>query len=592
MHLSSARKNRAVLILDTVQKTSKINGNSIALYPVLAVSTLALPMSVSLPPVFYYLDNFQRVLDWVAQRYGDLLLREEQDFIDAFPALPQASRALLVRMVMRKGCLFRAAKLCYDEIGNPDAAALPLIEQGWLQRDPVITLDEVFGLLTKAEIVAAFGCSPQEKMSSKPELLAALRDRFADARSFSAWGLQMQEQVYRVDITAWCERLRLMFFGNLHQDWSEFVLSDLGIYRYEQVEFSPSSRGFVLRQDVDDYLHLQRCRESFDQGDYLDDILPDIPALPFENQWLETRRNKLLFRLAQQYERCREWQAALGIYRRCTYPGARLREIRVLERCEEIGAAYRLAKQAFDTPQNEAEQQALQRILPRLRRKLGHARLHLVKRQTVDRIDLLLPCPTQDATVEHIVCAHYACDESPVLYVENTLINSLFGLLCWRAIFAPLPGAFFHPFHHGPADLQTPDFHQRRAELFTACLSQLDSDQYKQTIVDHFHAKQNIQSPFVFWNSLDESLLQLALDCLPAAHLKKWFERMLLDISSNRSGFPDLIQFWPQEKRYRMIEVKGPGDRLQDNQKRWLDYCVAHQMPVAVCYVQWHEEVA
>jgi len=55
----------------------------------------------------------------------------------------------------------------------------------------------------------------------------------------------------------------------------------------------------------------------------------------------------------------------------------------------------------------------------------------------------------------------------------------------------------------------------------------------------------------------------------------------------NRSGLPDLIQFWPHEKRYRMIEVKGPGDRLQDNQIRWLDYCVAHNMPVAVCYVQW-----
>jgi hypothetical protein len=38
-----------------------------------------------------------------------------------------------------------------------------------------------------------------------------------------------------------------------------------------------------------------------------------------------------------------------------------------------------------------------------------------------------------------------------------------------------------------------------------------------------------------------------------------------------------------------MIEVKGPGDRLQDNQLRWIDYCAAHDMPVAVCYLQWIE---
>jgi hypothetical protein len=37
-----------------------------------------------------------------------------------------------------------------------------------------------------------------------------------------------------------------------------------------------------------------------------------------------------------------------------------------------------------------------------------------------------------------------------------------------------------------------------------------------------------------------------------------------------------------------MIEVKGPGDRLQDNQKRWIDFCAEQQMPVAVCHVEWY----
>lgn len=96
-----------------------------------------------------------------------------------------------------------------------------------------------------------------------------------------------------------------------------------------------------------------------------------------------------------------------------------------------------------------------------------------------------------------------------------------------------------------------------------------------------------MQSPFVFWHLLTEELLDLALLCLPADHLKRCFERVLSDLKSNRAGMPDLIQFWPDQKTYRMIEVKGPGDRLQDNQLRWLDYCTKHQMPVAVCYVQW-----
>ena len=549
-------------------------------------------MSAILANPFYYLDNFHRVLEWIIQRYSDLLASDEQDFIDRFHSLPQASRALLVRMAMRKGTIFRAGKLRYDEIGCPDQAALPLLEQGWLLRDPVIDLDQLFGLLKKSEIVTAFGLTGQEKTARKQALLHRLRDTFPEARAFSAWHAQCGESVYQVGVTAWCERLRLMFFGNLHQDWSEFVLSDLGIYRYEQVAFSSSSRGFLSRQEVDDYLHLHRCRERFDQGENLDDILPAIPVTAFENPWLEGRRNKLLFRFGQQYERCLEWQSALAIYRRCAYPGARLREIRILERCDDVEAAHRLAHIASDAPESEAEQQALLRIMPRLLRKRGHPKPPPIARLPVERIELLLPAPTESTCVEQTVCAHYSRDHAPVFYVENTLINALFGLLCWEAIFAPLPGAFFHPFHHGPADLHHPDFYSRRAALFADCLSQLDSGHYQQTIVDTFHAKQHVQSPFVFWGGIDEALLTLALDCLPAAHLKKWFERMLRDLPANCSGFPDLIQFWTTEKRYRMLEVKGPGDRLQDNQIRWLDYCVAHDMPVAVCYVQWREDTA
>ena len=96
-----------------------------------------------------------------------------------------------------------------------------------------------------------------------------------------------------------------------------------------------------------------------------------------------------------------------------------------------------------------------------------------------------------------------------------------------------------------------------------------------------------IQSAFVHWGWLSEELLDIALECLPPEHLEHCFHRILRDVKTNRAGFPDLIQFWPRERRYRMIEVKGPGDRLQDNQIRWLDYCASHGMPVSVCHVRW-----
>ncbi len=87
-------------------------------------------------------------------------------------------------------------------------------------------------------------------------------------------------------------------------------------------------------------------------------------------------------------------------------------------------------------------------------------------------------------------------------YVENGLINSLFGLLCWEAIFAAIPGAFFHPFHSAPADLHSADFRQRRAALFEACLGRLEDGSYRDAIRCRYRDKFGLQSPFVYWELL------------------------------------------------------------------------------------------
>ena len=64
---------------------------------------------MSHPRPFYYLENFCAALAWLQQRYGDLLNPTEHAFIERFHALPRKSAALLVRMVGRRGDLFRTA---------------------------------------------------------------------------------------------------------------------------------------------------------------------------------------------------------------------------------------------------------------------------------------------------------------------------------------------------------------------------------------------------------------------------------------------------------------------------------------------------
>jgi hypothetical protein len=143
-----------------------------------------------------------------------------------------------------------------------------------------------------------------------------------------------------------CDRLRLLFFGNLHQDWTEFVLSDLGLFRYEQVEFSPASRGFRTRQDIEHYLHaclprtLRRRRAGV--GESCPRCWRASPRHGFGNDWLDSRRERLLFRIGQQLEKEKDWEAAHAVYAECRFPGARSRAMRVLEKDEKFDLAYAL----------------------------------------------------------------------------------------------------------------------------------------------------------------------------------------------------------------------------------------------------------
>ncbi len=482
------------------------------------------------PRPFYYLENFLTALAGLCERYGDLLDETEKDFIDQFRRLPQVSAALLVRMIGRKGDLFRTAKLVYGEIGCPRAAAAPLLALGWLES-------------------AGDG--------------------------------------FRVGVRPLCDRLQALFFGNFRQDWSEFVLTDLGIFRYETVACDGRTRAFRTRRHIETFYALFACRQQMDAGRDAGSVLASLPPPVEDNDWLERRRQKLQFQLAQLLERERDFTNALEVYQRCACAGSRVRAVRLLERLERIPDAVALACSVREEPVDDSETQQVERMLPRLHRKAGLARTHRSPARRWLTFELALPKAERPEFLEQATAEALSEPGAPVHYVENGLMNSLFGLLCWEAIFAPVPGAFFHEFQSGPADLHTSGFRVRRDRDFARWLGQLEDGAYRDTIRRNFERKRGIRSPFVFWNVLSESLLDMALDCVPPRHLRVCFERILGNVRINRSGWPDLVQLWPGERRYRLIEVKGPGDRLQDNQVRWLMFFEAQGIPVSVCHVSW-----
>ncbi len=531
-------------------------------------------------------------MDWVRERYADVLVEAEQKFLSQLHELPKLSQALFVRLLLRRGPWFLESKVAYEEIPDLREAAAPLLKLGLFDAQHLMGVDEVFALHTKVELLPLFPRAPIHTAMRKEKMLEVVCSEYPEAQAYFAWNPQSQHGAWRVMVGDQCERLRLMFFGNLHQNWSEFVLADLGIFKYEKVQLADASRVFERREDVDGYIAIHNCRLALENGEALGAILLDAASLSSANPWLELRRAKLLLRIGQACERTQEWELAEEAYAQSRYPGARHRRLRVYERTGRFVQALDLAKAADAAPESEEESQRLARMLPRLRRQLA---VGMDSRKV--RASAVIPPsavaelgkPPVPTRVEIALRDHLNSELTPVFYVENALINSLFGLLCWPAIFAPLPGAFFHPFQSGPADLGAPDFVQRRKTEFDACLALLGDGTYRDLIRQRFGEKHGVQSPFMFWGVLTPELLDLALECIPADHLRLLFSRMLVAIKENRTGFPDLVRFWPQEQRYELVEVKGPGDKLQDNQIRWLRYFSEHGIPASVCHVRWIE---
>jgi hypothetical protein len=539
--------------------------------------------SATLPDTLYYLRNFRQAIDWVVERNHDLLSSIERQFAERFSTLPVAAQAVLARLSMRRGDLFRESKIRYAEIEPLREALTALIEVGWLDARPRLSLDEVFRLCTRAELARRFG----DRMGrlTKHEAYHALIDAHGEEQSFQDW-LGTDEPVYHVAIAPTVLQFRLLHFGNFHQEWHEYTLAHLQVFKYEPVPLDPASRPFASREEIELFYALYGCYETLSEGAELEDVLSRLPDARATQGWLRLQWDRLRYVLGQAAEREAQPEAALAMYRNNQEPDACVRHVRLLECLGREEEALTIAHALLQAGASERIAQRVTRIVSRLERRRGATPIKRVAQAGWGTLELTLP-QDPDQRVESLVQTHLSRADAPVYYVENSLLCSLFGLLCWQALFEPVRGAFFHPFQRAPADLGCADFVARRRVAFDACLKRLDTGEYVENILRTFTEKHGISAPFVHWSALEESTLQLALRCIPVEHLKLYFTRMLDDLSENATGFPDLVQFFVPERSYKFIEVKGPGDRVQDNQRRWLQFCARHALPVEVCHVRW-----
>ncbi|KZT27328.1 hypothetical protein NEOLEDRAFT_1110695 [Neolentinus lepideus HHB14362 ss-1] len=194
----------------------------------------------------------------------------------------------------------------------------------------------------------------------------------------------------------------------------------------------------------------------------------------------------------------------------------------------------------------------------------------------------------EEVTVEILALQHYESLGYRGYHSEGSIVRTLFGLLFWDIIFAEIPGAFETPYQSAPLDIAEDSFYFARKDLINARLTQIEEGEAPNLMdqVDDEHRPTGTWCVGVRWDLFSkEDLLEIA-ECLGGKALSIICRLLCEDYAGRGGGVPDLIIWNAESCDCKFVEVKGPGDKLQENQKLWSDVLLGAGTVVEVCHVE------
>ncbi|QYK06911.1 VRR-NUC domain-containing protein [Shewanella zhangzhouensis] len=577
----------------------------------------------------YYLRHFRLLLSGLG-RYRDLLSEDELKLLNCADTLSEGALRLLVRLLSRRGDYFRISKLSYADIPDLAQACHELKQHGFVTLGALPGQDILTSLITRDELAAAIskllsvgiekgadsranaeqsrGSRPQ-KTSTKQQLIA-FADDAVHGDGTGLWpgiAAQFTEDVLRLDAASAHDTLRLLYFGNAWQQSDEFVVTELGYRRYENYGLDEANRRFDSRPEVELALLCADVARALEDTRHLPlAVLEDMVELlktqlssslshgfspePKAEFVSDTGRQgrklrHLLSRIAREYERRGLTEQALGLYQGLELVPARERRVRCLEALGRYQEAFDCAMTLFESPLADEEYHASLRMLPRLAKKAG---LSWRNPAPLKLCELKLEL-AEEVGPEYAVIKHFEAQGIAGWHLENSFSCGLFGLALWDILFAPVKGAFDHPFQTAPSDMYQPEFSTRRQAMLDERLLALNQGDISM-LSRHFHSKHGIANDWVNWTLWSETLFASLLPYLTGTFVASLVERLLPDLRARRSGFPDLVLI--RDGQLAFVEVKGPGDRLADHQKDWLSWLGRKEMVSEVLWVTWRTEDA
>ena len=511
-------------------------------------------------PADYYQVNFIEVFEYVLAAYEHVLPAKLAQSLHNYLQADDDAQRLFARLLTRKGPVFLEQSLSYAEVGDTTRALENLAGYGLIRRNPAVPADRLLHALKKSALldyfVAAAGYPKnwaKERVSE--HILAVHTDRRIRqiVSDHIVWFSLSSQSHWRL--------VQLLYFGQSNKDWSAHIRRDLGHMRYESVELSQPR--FASSQSLQNFLRERTLRSHIFRLDEHPSLLPGlVRALgePVADAEAARLRQRNLLRLGKWCEQHEALDEALSVYRQAEIAPARERRVRILDKRGDNEAAQQLLAQIAQAPLSATEQIFGERF--------GQRGAGYQPPTTVWSIDH--DCNYETPTVENFVL-HTLLQEQGGwgIHSENALLKTFTGLIYWGAIFAPVPGAFTNPFQSAPHDLMAPEFASTRVkQLQTIEARAADDRALVELMQDTASEKWGTANPLVSWGLLQSVSHDDWLEAVPTGWVRRLSAFLIRNLNDYRKGFPDLFLCY-DDHRAEFVEVKGPTDQIQPQQRAW-----------------------
>ena len=495
--------------------------------------------------------------------------------LQAYLGASSDAQRLFARLLTRKGPTFLIPSLNYAEVAQLDLAIVELNDLNLLQASDHVPGDQILALLTKPQIVDYFAVAKTMAKSSKGQIVEHLLSDRSDLQICH----RCQQHTQWLTITApkhW-RLISTLYFGNSGQDWSTFVRRDLGLLAYENVALR--SQQFATRQALREHLE----EKSYSGLIYRLEELPYLAATLLEKlistdvTFDESRsrkrlRQRSLLRLGKWAEKQKLLDVAGTAYAHTDMQPARERRVRILTKQKKSQEAASLLAEIEKAPVSATERLFFERFG---KRGGGY--------QPPTTVIEIQETPE---SVENFVLLGLLEEGSWGVHSENLMLKTLTGLIYWPICFAPIPGAFTNPFQSGPHDLYETDFFLQRMEAIEALEASLalEADFFSH-VTEIAATKQGIANRLVSWGLLESIPVDEWLAAIPFAQLQQLSQFLIRNLTEYRRGFPDLFICY-EPGRVEYVEVKGPSDQLQPQQRAWFEEFNRMRIPARVVKLQ------